>query len=82
MVDPQEYNDWTHKSYPRRVLIGIDQLFNALLGGNPDETISGRIGKRIQAGSASKIEVMLCKLLSIVLFDPKHCVTSIELDEK
>ena len=27
------------------VLIGIDQLGNAILGGNPDETISSRIGR-------------------------------------
>ena len=81
MYKPQEYNDWTHKSYPKRVLIGIDQLFNALLGGNPDMTMSGRMGKRIIKGDATKVEIMLCRLLSVVFFDPKHCVTSIELDE-
>jgi len=28
------------------VLIGIDQLGNAIAGGDPDETISSRIGRR------------------------------------
>jgi len=31
-------------SYLKRVLIAIDQLGNAIAGGNPDATISGRIG--------------------------------------
>lgn len=31
-------------SYLKRVLIAVDQLGNAIAGGNPDATISGRIG--------------------------------------
>ena len=31
-------------TWGRSVLIAIDQLFNALAGGNPDETISARLG--------------------------------------
>lgn len=34
--------------YPVAVLIGIDQLANAVFGGNPDETISSRIGRKKQ----------------------------------
>jgi len=30
------------KSYGRRVAVAIDQLFNALLGGWADETLSSR----------------------------------------
>lgn len=32
--------------YLWNILIGIDQLANTLAGGDPDETISSRIGKR------------------------------------
>lgn len=35
------------KRYFWNVLIGIDQLFNAILGGYPDETISSRMGKHL-----------------------------------
>lgn len=31
-------------SYLKRLLIAVDQLGNAISGGNPDATISGRIG--------------------------------------
>lgn len=31
-------------TYAKAVLVGIDQLGNAIAGGNPDCTISGRIG--------------------------------------
>lgn len=37
-------------SYLKNVIIALDQLVNALTGGNPDETISSRIGKAIRAG--------------------------------
>lgn len=33
------------KKYAINVLIAIDQLFNALFYGDPDETISSRLGK-------------------------------------
>ena len=33
------------RSYMLNVLIGVDQLGNALLGGMPDETISSRCGR-------------------------------------
>lgn len=34
------------KRYIWNLLIAIDQLINAICGGDPDETISSRIGKR------------------------------------
>jgi hypothetical protein len=34
--------------YVMRVLIGIDQLGNTMLGGFPDETISARTGRNIR----------------------------------
>jgi hypothetical protein len=65
------------KRYIINILIGIDQLFNAILGGDPDETISSRIGKSaIKGNSISKI---LSRMLDI--FDKNHCGESIEKDE-
>lgn len=32
-------------SYPIRVLLGLDQFVNTLIGGEPDETISARSGR-------------------------------------
>lgn len=72
-------NDYKKKPYFIRVLIGIDQLLNAMLGGNPDHTISGRIGWRIATNKATAPEKALCWFLR--LFENKHCLKSVELDE-
>lgn len=65
-------------------LIGIDQLFNALTGGDPDETISSRIGKvkRANGGTipwSSPIKRLIDYGLEIV--DDNHSIESIEDDE-
>jgi len=80
-LKPQVRNDWESKPYWKRVLIGVDQLFNAILMGNPDETMSGRMGERIYTGKATKAEIILCKILSVVMFENKHCLSSMEIDE-
>lgn len=66
------------KRYIWGVLISLDQLGNALLGGDPDETISSRMGKLV-----AKRKCKLCKLLCWALdkIDPNHCVKTIEPDE-
>lgn len=75
----QPRNAWSKKPYLLRVLIGLDQFVNAILGGNPDLTISGRIGYRIATNQATKPEKALCWVLR--KFENKHCLNSIELDE-
>lgn len=59
------------------ILIAIDQLFNAILGGDPDETISSRAGKAKKEGKLWAC--ILCKFLHIL--DNNHCTDSIEEDE-
>lgn len=62
------------------VLIAIDQLGNALIGGDPDETISSRLGKCSRAGCRACR--LVCRALSWL--DPRpgdHCIASIETDE-
>jgi len=62
--------------YIWNILIAIDQFFNALLGGDPDETISSRAGKRKDTQLWAKC---LCWLLNKL--DTQHCKESIEEDE-
>jgi hypothetical protein len=68
------------KQYIWNLLISIDQLFNTILGGYPDETISSRMGKHI-ARKEDKCHVcrLICKFLN--LFEKDHCKKSIESDE-
>ncbi|MDO8931477.1 MAG: hypothetical protein Q7U97_03705 [Rhodocyclaceae bacterium] len=60
----------------RNVLVGIDQLANAIAGGDPDETISSRAAKRRQTCKACD---WLCRILEKI--DPRHCAESLEADE-
>lgn len=58
------------------ILIGIDQLANTLIGGDPDETISSRAGKKMTTCRPCR---WLCKGLH--LLDKNHCQESIESGE-
>lgn len=60
--------------YVKNVLVALDQLVNALLGGDPDETISSRAAK-----SNSWWACRLCRLLDLI--DPGHCANAREADE-
>lgn len=62
--------------YIRNVLVGVDQLANAVLLGDPDETISSRLGKNYPRCSFCRF---ICRLLDKV--DKRHCQKSIEHDE-
>jgi hypothetical protein len=66
------------KTYFWNILISFDQLANTLLFGDPDETISSRMGKHMM-----KDRCLLCKGICFILhlIDPKHCVKSVEDDE-
>lgn len=65
------------KRYIWNLLISLDQLANAILAGDPDETISSRMGKRARQGD--KLGITVCKVLNF--FDEGHCERVIELDE-
>jgi hypothetical protein len=64
------------KQYLLNLLIGVDQLINAFLGGDVDETLSSRLGKAMQ-------QCKMCRFVCIILniFDKNHCQKSIESDE-
>jgi len=65
-------------NYPYRILLAIDQLFNAILGGDEDETISSRMGKHV-VKKDSRLCKFICSLLNKI--DPNHCSDAIEKDE-
>ena len=62
--------------------VALDQLANALLAGDPDETISSRTGKWLSLPHDTwkwKVAYVLCRALH--LLDKNHCLDSIEEDE-
>lgn len=65
------------KKYIWNLLVSIDQLFNAIFGGDPDETISSRMGKRARKGD--RLGIFICKILNF--FDEGHCERVAEYDE-
>jgi len=73
------------KRYLINVLIGLDQFVNAIFAGDPDETISSRIGKTKQrhGGTIPKYKYPLRYVIDKFLekIDPGHCIDSIEADE-
>lgn len=66
------------------VLTSIDQLVNTIFGGDPDETISSRLGKlEIKYGGKIPWKRPLSAFLAWGLdkLDSDHCQTAIEDDE-
>jgi hypothetical protein len=62
------------RNYAYNVFVSVDQLVNAaLLFGDPDETVSGRIGKSIAAGG-------FWSCVPLPAFLLKHFANSIERD--
>jgi hypothetical protein len=64
-------------TWVKKVLIGLDQLVNAILEGDPDETISSRAFKAKLEGKWWGF--VLCKILNVI--DTGHCEESVEWDE-
>ena len=66
------------------ILISIDQLGNTILGGDPDETISSRLGKmKVKHGGRIPWYRPFSKVIDWGLdkFDPNHSIDAIEKDE-
>ena len=62
--------------------VAVDQLGNAIIGGAPDETISGRMGRAIvekRKGFSGWISRTMCKGLNVV--DKNHCVDTYEYEK-
>lgn len=69
--------------YIINILIAIDQFFNALFLGDPDETLSSRFGKWMTTAPKKSarwyIAVTVCMVLNKL--DKDHCIDHIEDDE-
>ncbi|CAK0758785.1 conserved hypothetical protein [Gammaproteobacteria bacterium] len=70
--------------YLMNLLISLDQLGNSVFAGDPDETISSRLG-RIQAKYGGEIPWTrpVCRLTAWVLgkIDTNHCADAVEPGE-
>lgn len=64
--------------YTRNILVSFDQMGSVLLGGDPDETISSRVGKWSASGS---IYGKYAEELLNAIFGKNHCKDCIEADE-
>lgn len=72
------------KNYFWNNLIAIDQLVNTVFAGDPDETISSRIGKILRdKRKDNRFIYYLSKIICYFLnkIDPGHCKDAIEEDE-
>lgn len=72
------------KTYLWNLLIAIDQLANTVCGGDPDETISSRLGKWHREGISKKsFRLIIYKVINVIVewFQKDHFKKSIEVDE-
>lgn len=64
--------------YVYNVLVGLDCLTNAVLGGGPHETMSSRLGRAERHGS--RFARAACRLIGWVSGRPDHCRWAIRGD--
>lgn len=64
------------RQYIGNVFISFDRLCNAILLGDPSETISSRMGRHLLDGSNCRVCKFTCRLLDY--FWPNHCINNIE----
>ncbi len=64
------------KQYLLNIILALDRVANAIIGGAPDETISSHAGKLLGKKAWAN---RLCRFLS--LFDKRHCEESINLND-
>jgi hypothetical protein len=69
--------------YLWNILVAIDQMVNTLCGGDPDETLSSRMGKWVIQGEKKGLRKYIYKIANWVveLFEKDHFKKSIEEDE-
>jgi hypothetical protein len=61
------------------ILLALDFLLNALTFGDPEETVSSRIGKKMAKGKKCYICAGLCWILDKI--DKRHCADAINIYE-
>ncbi len=72
--------------YLYNIILGIDQMVNVLLLGDPDESLSGRTGRAMQSGKPKRFIPLFAKFvdwLFLVIFKEKnHVLNAIEPEER
>ena len=66
-------------TYSKAVLIALDQLVNALLGGWPDETLSSRAWRWHAAGKRSWPHRVIDRLF---FWEDEHCLQSYQSERE
>jgi hypothetical protein len=72
------------KRYIFNNLLSVDQSMNSIIGGDPDETISSRLGKiKLANGGEIPVTRPWARLIAHCLdrLQKDHCVNAIEADE-
>ncbi|MBP2302510.1 hypothetical protein [Azospirillum picis] len=76
------------KRYLLNLLVALDQLGSAIAFGDPDETISSRLGKARRGDYGPRWQAVTAPLrwavdafFRVVCRQPDHCATHIEEDE-
>lgn len=66
------------------VLVAMTQGFNAMTGGNPDQSFSGRTAIEARAGGRWAVirEAMINLIFAVIAGQRGHCEASIEWDEQ
>ena len=74
----------TTKRYRYGFWIAQDQMVNAIHGGNPDVTVSSKVGYMAEQGSktAKAMAVVIDLLFKLAVNQDNHCQVSIERDEE
>lgn len=72
------------RKYRYGLWISTDQLVNAIHGGNPDVTVSSKVGYMAEQGSktAKAMAVVIDFLFKVAVNQDNHCAVSIERDEE
>lgn len=65
------------QQYLWNILVSIDQLFNTLFGGSPDETLSSRVGRNYRG---TFIEKSINFAFS--WYEDDHCQNNIEPEDR
>jgi hypothetical protein len=71
------------RQYGINIWLAIDMVLNAMTGGSPTETMSGRMGRAIvqgRKGFSGWLSRTICKGLN--LLDKNHCIDTYEAERK
>jgi len=68
------------QNYILNLLLSLDQLGNAIMGGNYDETISGTLGKMVVENKLEGKTLLTALVYVLNKLDEDHCLDAIEFD--